>query len=579
MRERNRDWPVCVRTFAAWMSGDEKQTCKRFPDALWKVVRGMESLWNVYAVGFEALMEETKDFDKDARTAALVKFETWRNAERNKRTDIPPDCRNAVHERFGLAVKKYFADLKARKGSSGGKPVVPPKVRKGPTMRFCVPFASRVGGFPVERIGEWDFRVHVGSIPPDVYAMTSKPRRRATVTSGHFNLFSSEKTDGKRVTTLDETIPLRIHAHRPFPTGSIIKRVSLCGELVRPFGWKLSLQFTAEVPPDSIRRHSATGRAAAIDVGWRHLDGYMRIAVVADTDGNVFELRLPDDFTNLTNRKFIERKAGKAKGFKGDSLAVIREMDSIQDGILEASKKALAARFAQFPDDLRPDKASWHLVRKSGLMKLLGACRKRTEETGEAVGPVGILEQFAADWTLWAGRIRAREVRMINSRDTTYYRFADWLARRYDRVVWEGDLSLKTMAEQDPAEIESDAERYALVNAAKYRQFASIHGLRLKIVNSLTKHGRDLVPHQTAGTSQHCSTCGAAVEPSAKLIVKCEAGHEHDQDVNSARLMLATLAGTPEVGGTVEIPPGLRKYIVQLSAKRSGVKTAGGSRD
>lgn len=552
MRKRLREWPQRVISYACWLPGSHRQTAKRLPDVIFNTAMSMQNLWNACAVEFSKVLERTANMEKESRNEELKKFEQFIAEECKKFTEIPADSRAAVVDRFRMSVMRYFKNLKNKKSGKFLGDIKPPEVRNGVPRNFSIVFSSRLGGFEKDRIFDPGFRCNMGQVPDWVYGLTYNPKRRATVVDGAFTIKATETINGKRIDVVNETISLRVHATRQLPKDALIKRICLVGKLVRPFGWKMFLQITVEVPPESIIEHPKTKRTAAIDVGWRHIGDYLRIAVIADSDGNTFEVRLPDDFTPPQTKKFITRIKGGNE--YPSSLAGIQKMQSIQDGIIESTKSRIMEMYNDIPDELKPDKKSWHLVRLQGLVRLHKSIAAFYSKTEDSLLIFEVFKDFFERYDFWARKIRAAQLRMSQSRIETYRRVADFLSKNYDTIIWEGDLSLKRIAEQDTSE-------YALIEAAKYRQFASVSDLRLKILSSVAKHGRKIVPHETRGTSRSCSLCGGEIIPHAKLYVECANGHKHDQDINSAKFMLGDVVTNI---GRIDIPDILKKYIVRF---------------
>jgi transposase len=154
-----------------------------------------------------------------------------------------------------------------------------------------------------------------------------------------------------------------------------------------------------------------------------------------------------------------------------------------------------------------------------------------------------IAQQSIAELEAWKeendrllSRLAAAERVFLRRREWLYGCIAAWIARRYDAIAWEGDLSIKKITEVK-------SKGYALEAAAKYRQFAAPYEFRKALRRAAAKYGAELIDLEAADTSRICPHCNGVVKVGAQLSVECENGHKEDQDVNAARLMLLKLEG------------------------------------
>ena len=157
----------------------------------------------------------------------------------------------------------------------------------------------------------------------------------------------------------------------------------------------------------------------------------------------------------------------------------------------------------------------------------------------EFEGALGVLRR----WLERNDALRRRRIdtleRLKGRRRWLYGNLAAWLAASYDRVIWEGDLRVGDL----PARPEHTANRYALDNSRKYRDWAAVGELRGVIRRAVTKEGGELIDGGTAYSTVTCAGCGARCEPSDKLFIECDCGRRFDQDVNAAKKSTGRVRG------------------------------------
>lgn len=97
------------------------------------------------------------------------------------------------------------------------------------------------------------------------------------------------------------TFPFEIVMHREVPASAKVKTVTWSGKRhpVRGWQWKLNLSVEqiADEPSYSLKKE------CAVNFGWRVIGDYLRIATVATSKGEVFEIRMPFDLSNNRTRR------------------------------------------------------------------------------------------------------------------------------------------------------------------------------------------------------------------------------------------------------------------------------------
>lgn len=538
--KRLRDWPVIVRKYDIEPIGG-------VPQVVFDVARRMQDLWNELVALHVALLADTDGLPKDEAVPFYAKFNLARKATTRGFPGLDTYQKWGVYERFDAALKRFYS----------GK-ADPPKPHFG-LKRINIPFADRDGGKLISWLYRLQSRVNVRQVDSGAYAFDTRDYRRQRGSRGSFEI-------GK------EDVPFLVNIHRPIPDDALLKRVNFCGELVRPFGWRWFIVFTLEVP--ELPKTQLTGRACAVDLGWRTMGDCLRIGTVTDSDGNQFEMRIPFNMSSCDDRavaKFLLKRRERT-GIGFDQLPEVslqreEEIQSAWDLRLEQVKAAIKPRLAQIPEDLRPAKSAFHLVRNPRILKIYREMKKQVGIDPPEV--FKILQEWAKESQVFHCRLTHCRESYLKARDWYYGNLAAWIAETYDIIAWEGDLDLKEMSEKQGEKAETESERQALEASQKYRKYASLSDLRLKIEHSAKKRGKELVKMRTAYSSSVCSICGSPIVTSkVHLQVKCKKGHVVDQDINTTQYFLQQLL--PEYhrdhysGSTPEIWRELEKIVVPL---------------
>jgi hypothetical protein len=483
-RPRKRDWPHAVYKFWVRPLGE-------LPEQLWTQARDMNQLWNELLELRQRAQQEAGALRGDEKKERWIRFNIDAKAL-VKASPINWECKSAVFDRFNAAARrtaKEHTDLRFRGG-----------IRK-----INIPHRYTGGGMEIERLlstASTAKRLRVRPIKSDAYTDSRRATTRQRLTRGVFGLANGIQFE------------FEIILHRPIPGGAIVKQASWCGIFDRNLPvhrrWSWALQLVCEVPPERYVTCLSpdTRGTCAIDLGWRVMGNseYLRIGMLVDDSGRVFELRLP---LYMGRRRDAEKKDYYSSFL--DTLTLDEKIGAEVQVTKDAVQKLLDAKPAGF------DK-----MRQRGLRNLIP----------EADGKLkNILEVWdATDKKLCA--IKATVVgRMKRRKSWLYQNLAAWLTRSYKTIAWKGDLSFKELAQNTPTP--------ALKHAAKYRQWAGLGELRTLIKNAAGHNCTELVASAADYNSVHCSHCGAASEGDrAKLWMECPNGHRWDQDINAARNLL-----------------------------------------
>ncbi|MDQ6786797.1 MAG: hypothetical protein M3033_08295 [Acidobacteriota bacterium] len=281
-----------------------------------------------------------------------------------------------------------------------------------------------------------------------------------------------------------------------FPEAAFVKKAALVGKFSALKNWHWRLILTVEEPPVKIISEPLLP-TAAIDLGYRRFAGYIRFGFVADSAGNRFELRLPDGnmiSAYLKNTiKFLAKK-GVEKRYITD-LKDYFDRDAAQGANLEETKKQLKEiseaakkRGIETPEKWREIFAGLAKMRNRRLLKLKKTSNEILEGANAATEkvPEELLEQTIEIVDGWQAKNVYFETekehfrrKFTGRRKLLYRQTVKWLASNYRELIWKEDLKLREMATK--AKKSSRVTNAALKESNKFRQWASLHQLRLFI--------------------------------------------------------------------------------------------------
>jgi|GEM_PF-3846563 len=351
---------------------------------------------------------------------------------------------------------------------------------------------------------------------------------------------------------------------RPLPDRAVVKRVTWLGQR-SGLRWFWYLAITVEEPPREVP--PAWPRPeAGIDIGWRlFADGtkhdYLRIGMVADSEGHTLEVRLP---LNLRLNRTRERR-----GFQ-----TLREWQSEADKHKDSAKTILAS--LEFPQDLQPLKSTLDGMGRRALGRLCDQFKERGLYSREVAD---ILDEIAS-YDGYHNRMATLRFRLQERRTWYYRRIAHWFCERYGRIMIENMALQKLYARPRAAKVggASTSDQAALKKGAPYRSYASGGALRAALKYAARQSGTEIVEGQPAGSTITCWWCGEKAVSGQSLELSCPGGHQWDQDKNAARNLLSRMQGTfrqphdlsqwPRGGQwrSLQVPTGLESVVVEVPA-------------
>lgn len=485
MRKRLRDWGQRVFKFYAEPAGD-------LPETLWDTAHDMQALWNDLVKLRDETMQDWLPIRETATREEKQAF--WSDFESRCKTvardsGLNYDSAPAVLDRFMVTHRRCF---KAPPRKDGSRPH--PRMQHR-LERVMLSHHYGGGGIPLAKLC---------SPRADVFAFSRFPQASEYTTPARM-------VPGRcRISGV--SFQFRALLHRPVPSDVIVKRVAWCGERECPprHDWRWSVAITVEEPP---REQVVLERRAALDLGWRKFEDYIRIGMLRDEGGDFIELRLPLDMSTAQRRR---------QGYPANHTD-LRELEGEIGNEVENVKTQLRGLAEQ---GLITKSELAHLTqsRQGALVRLLHTWQ-REEQYPEGIA---VLERWRGRNDHLQGIYNLRMEQVTRRRQWYYRNLAVWLCKTFGSLAWEGDLSVKQMAEEED-------KGHALDAADRYRQMAAIGELRLYLKEAAAKYGCTLVNVPAKDTTVRCGVCGALAESDAALFLKCPNGHQYEQDMNACR--------------------------------------------
>jgi len=602
-RERlNKEWPFIVHVYPCW-------PIEEIPRELWDTAHEMRRLWNDFVFLFrDASAADLKDEtgkpllpkDERAKVWARINLPNLREVGKRRKDALDQACREFVVNHFLKAVNNW------RKNPAENGP---PRVQKADEMeRVHIPLNYSAG-----KSAEWlnsgagtagvrytlDLKKNA---PRDTNGapILKKEELEAYLNNGHFCV-------GKSRMRLKLHIAYggRSGVRKYFlPAGCRIKTITLCGRRDSAYGWSWSFQVTLERPPKPARH--LTGRVCGWDsVGWRLMNGYIRLGVIADNAGYFYEVRVPIEIGALSGRLRRERNHCEKRDWefsKPVSWDDLEGMKSRYGKALEACKSKVRKIYEEekdaWPPEARRRIGGITKMRDTGLRRL----RRKIEETESAA------KKTIDDWGDAAAQlnkmIRSFEIHAARAKEDAFRQITSWLDA-FDRIGWKADLSLKRMAEEagrkkglrkkKPEETgqwdQRTPEEMVLENSQKFRQIVGQYKLRrfIRERHGVTCYcGDHLLQHEDSKgkcstcncqsfdsrltncevpSPRTCQECGGEIKPGHNLASVCENGHKRDQDVSESLRLLSNIKGCTRITAPpLEIPTNLRAYLRLMDA-------------
>lgn len=346
-------------------------------DEFWTEAWTLKNAWNEIVAAYRAFDEQIKPLEAELAELRKEKLDaretreslreiraerkektltTWKAQSPNIFYNDLENLRLAVDSAINLAYKNN-GTLHFKKGIQ--------------TINFCKRFG--LGGIKfTELLTESDSRneklrrkavaLRVGE------KRESNRSRNKTLLHGHFLVGKSR-------------VPVKftgVWSYAVFPEAAFVKKIALVGKFSTLKNWQWRLIVTSEEPPLEFSPDTSLP-IAALDLGYRRFEDYLRFGFVADSFGNKFELRLPTGnmmSAYLKNTiKFLAKKGAEKQYIK--DLKDYFEWDSAQGASLENAKKQLKSlsdaakkQGIEIPEEWSEIFTGFVKMRNRGLLKL-----------------------------------------------------------------------------------------------------------------------------------------------------------------------------------------------------------------
>ena len=360
--------------------------------------------------------------------------------------------------------------------------------------------------------------------------------------------------------------------HRPLPDGGMIKQAAITVRKIGP-----REEWSLEITVDMARcapKPSGTG-CVGIDIGWRLIDGQLRVCAWRGEDGASGELRLDGRvLSGLTKAEGIRSVRDTSFNEALDELRLWLGSREVPEALLlrtvkrdqkAPTKLQALAYMAQWrsQDRLAAFTLFWARNRFAGDAEgeaELEAWKRecvRCSNTKQHVPPLPEnLKGFAAleawryrDHHLWEWET-AQIKGGCRRRNQEYRLFAKEMATRYNTLILE-DFDLREMAVSTPTE----ADKGESEQVRRNRVLAALSKLRTFLVEAFA---RTLKVPKFEPSTIRCHVCGVVEQFDAanNLSYTCANGHSWDQDDNAAANLLTIGIERP---GDCKTPGGARK--------------------
>ena len=383
--------------------------------------------------------------------------------------------------------------------------------------------------------GRVGLQINGGMVSTDAFSVSSCKGGRAPVTihsvadsrgagnkkpgsrrSGHaFALRMRIGTDENKAPVWAEW-PMTMH--RPLPASLIMAVVVSLRKVGPRESW--TVQFTLR-GGSFVKKHDLAPEhgTVAVDVGWRLIDGIVRVCCWHGSDGAHGELRVPASM--LAELKRVAKlRSGRDKDF-----------DAARDGL-----KVRLDAIAQAPEWLRGATQSLHAWKAPGRLAALARRWKVNRFDGDAAAYDALEAWRYHDHHLWTWETSQQRKVLLHRREM-YRIFGAELARKYHTVVWE-DFDLRRIAVRAPTGENERENETARAN----RQAVSVSELREVVTHAfVSRDGEtaDVDPYQSTHICEHCGLV-EAFDAAACITHRCGGCHAvWDQDENAAQVLLA----------------------------------------
>lgn len=326
--------------------------------------------------------------------------------------------------------------------------------------------------------------------------------------------------------------------HRPLPEFATIKWATLVRTRIGPhFYWELQFDLSAPSWPERIPASERTGDGVvAVALGWRRINGEIRVAAYHGSDGATGEVIIPAD--RVSSWEYVDRLQGIAdslfEALRNQLVAWLETQPGVPSEFSERTatlgKWRSSERFCRLI-------TWWRFNRFPGDQAIFDAMDGRLVAATAAQKPyyTGGRKQLR-HLTSWREHQR---VNVRRWRKNFYREVALTLARRYTRVVVANIDWAELGCACDIEEADQDVNR-------RYRGLAAGAMFQLQATNLMQE-----IEVSAAHIIDDCALCGQRVKhPGRGRWIRCErcGDGQRDRAANAAKNLLArglAALGTP----------------------------------
>lgn len=320
-------------------------------------------------------------------------------------------------------------------------------------------------------------------------------------------IYTFKDEEGMHRRTLDFPIIL----HRPLPEGVTLKQLVVTRRKVgTDYRWAVIFTFTGEA--ESV--DNASPLTCGINLGWKQVQGGLRVATVQDGQGKSRHIVLPSDVVDRLEYADGDLKS-RIDTATNENFAWILDKwkdDDLPEPLVEIRS---SLRRAKRPHPAKFAKAV--IVWREQCPDYLPSAYQESESRRKQVKRLSLEYAHLRD-------------KVLRRRQDFYRVEAKKLAEKYSRIVLDKlDLRKMAMLEKSdgtPNELNEKARRL--------RTIASVSEFREWLVKQAKKSGT-IIEQVSVESTHTCSVCGGVMEPGDGLIWKCRSCKVLvDQDDNAA---------------------------------------------
>jgi len=252
----------------------------------------------------------------------------------------------------------------------------------------------------------------------------------------------------------------------------------------------------------------------AINFGWRHIDGKLRVATVNPEGKTPFEILLP---------RTIVKKFHTCDHLQSLVDTKLDEVKKTLHAWISARESELPAEFLESFRNLPAWKSNHRLA------ELVWYWRDHRVPGDDLIYP--IMEQWKDRYRHLGDWLDNQRQHLLDWRTNYYRKFSRWLALHSRRILID-DFQISAVAKRPDPEDELEGGQLARRN----RTIVSPSQLRLFIKQACAKYHCEAIVSPTTNNTRRCNVCGELYEwdPARELVHTCPGdGSTWDQDVNN----------------------------------------------